>query len=122
KRALYFLDTRKIQHKFWGIMIDVTENGPLPVTTSKPCWWCHHNFYTMPIGCPLRYHCNASVSTNTSGALITGPTLFQKRFEEKLISANYDITGGSDFFETEGYFCSFPCCKAYITYQKNSIK
>src|SRR5271154_5279820 len=80
KRALYFLDTRKIQHKFWGIMIDVTENGPLPVTTSKPCWWCHHNFYTMPIGCPLRYHCNASVSTNTSGALITGPTLFQKRF------------------------------------------
>lgn len=124
KRVLYFLDTRKIQHKLWGIMIDVTENGPLPVTTSKPCWWCHHTFYTMPIGCPLRYHSHPTTisggAANASAGI--GPSLFQKRFEEKLISANYDITSGSDFFETEGYFCSFPCCKAYITYQKNSIK
>jgi hypothetical protein len=112
KRAMYFLDTRKIQHKFWGTMIDVTENGPLPVSTSKPCWWCTNAFRGMPVGCPLKYY------PNSSGVL-------QQRFKEKLKGANYpakDLEISNEFFETEGYFCSFPCCKAYITDQRNNVK
>lgn len=109
KRAYYFLDTRKMQNKFWSVMIDVTVNGPLPNTIQKPCWWCRHKFSTKPIGCPLKYH-----SQKSSG-------IEKERFEEKLKAANLPTTT-NDFFETEGLFCSFPCCKAFILDQKGSVK
>lgn len=109
KRAYYFLDARKVQNKFWGIMIDATINGPLPGTTQKPCWWCRHKFNTRPIGCPLKYNTH-----KTSG-------VEKERFEEKLKAANLE-TSTNDFFETEGMFCSFPCCKAFILDQKGSVK
>ena len=109
KRAYYFLDTRKIQNKFWNIMIDTTMNGSLPSTTTKPCWWCRHSFQTKPIGCPLRYNVNKQNGIE------------KERFDEKFISADLPIDT-NDFFETEGIFCSFPCCKAYILNQRNSSK
>lgn len=109
KRAYYFLDARKAQNKFWAIMIDVTQNGPLPNTTQKPCWWCRHKFSTKPIGCPLKYHPQKSTGIE------------KERFEEKLKSAGLPVDS-NDFFETEGCFCSFPCCKAFILDQKGSVK
>lgn len=115
KRAHYFLDPRKIRQKNWGVMIDVTENGPLPNSTGKPCWWCRHSFHSMPIGCPLRYH-----PPTTSGQSISIKEL-RGRFEEKLAKANFTI-GKNDLFETEGYFCSFCCCKAFILSQRGMVK
>lgn len=109
KRAYYFLDTRKIQNKFWGVMIDITLNGPLPNTIQKPCWWCKHKFSSKPIGCPLKYHPH-----KTSG-------IEKDRFEEKMKAVGLPTTT-NDFFETEGLFCSFPCCKAFILDQKGSVK
>jgi hypothetical protein len=109
KRAYYFLDSRKIQNKFWGVMIDVTLNGPLPNSIQKPCWWCRHKFSSKPIGCPLKYHPH-----KTSG-------IEKERFDEKMKSADFPTTT-NDFFETEGCFCSFPCCKAFILDQKNCVK
>ena len=109
KKAYYFLDTRKTQVKYWGVMMDVTSNGSLPASTNKPCWWCHNSFKTRPIGCPLIYHPH-----NAKG-------IDQGRFEEKLKTANIR-SDKNDFFETEGYFCSFPCCKAYILSQRNNAK
>lgn len=115
KRSLYFLDTRKIQQKYWGIMIDVTENGPLPTSTTKRCWWCNYNFHTTPIGCPLKYY------PPTAAAASSESSIFQKRFEENLKNANYK-SDTNDLFETEGIFCSFPCCKAYITSRGSNVK
>lgn len=109
KRAYYFLDTRKIQNKFWVIMIDVTLNGPLPSSIQKPCWWCRHKFGTKPIGCPLRYHPHKKTGIE------------KERFEDKMKNADLPTTT-NDFFETEGCFCSFPCCKAFILDQKGSVK
>lgn len=109
KKAYYFLDTRKNQIKYWGVMLDVTANGPLPETTTKPCWWCRHSFKTSPIGCPLVYHPHKKDGIDAS------------RMKEKLDAAGIEHTT-NDFFETEGYFCSFPCCKAYILSQRNNLK
>ena len=111
RRARYFLDSQKHPTKYWMIMIDVTLNGCLPHSTNKPCWWCRHTFSTPPVGCPVTYfpHKESGVE--------------KERFEEKLLAANIiskkDLTSGknkvtNDFFETEGYFCSFPCAKAYV--------
>lgn len=109
RRAYYFLDAKKAQNKFWVTMIDVTLNGPLPNSTQKPCWWCRHKFSSRPVGCPLRYH-----PQKNSG-------VEKERFEEKLKSAGLPVSS-NDFFETEGFFCSFPCCKAFILDQKGSVK
>lgn len=108
KKVYYFLDPRKIKLKYVGIMLDVTSNGSLPVTTTRPCWWCRSSFKTTPIGCPLVYH-----SQKHSG-------IDKQYIEEKFKLANFP-TDTNDFFETEGIFCSFPCCKSYILDQE-SIK
>ena len=109
KRVSYFLDIRKVQNKYWANMIDVTNIGPLPAITNKPCRWCRSSFVTRPIGLPLVYHSN-----KTSG-------IEKERFEEKLREANLPTTT-NDFFETEGIFCSFPCCKAYVLDQRGNPK
>lgn len=109
KKAYYFLDTRKIQNKYWGVMLDVTMNGCLPTTTTKPCWWCRNSFKTSPVGCPLFYHAHKKEGID------------KERFEEKIKILNLPVDK-NDFFETEGIFCSFPCCKSYILNQRNSTR
>ncbi len=109
KRAYYFLDARKMQNKFWCIMVDVTLSGPLPSSIQKPCWWCRHKFNFRPIGCPLKYNSNKCTGIE------------KERYEEKLKNTNLPAST-NDFFETEGIFCSFPCCKAFILDQHGSAK
>jgi hypothetical protein len=108
KRSYYFLDNRKIQNKFWRNLIDITSSGPLPHSTNKPCWWCRSSFTNNPVGCPLKYNIHKS---GDSGASVN----------EKFKNAGIK-TKTNDFFETEGIFCSFPCCKAYILDQRGIAK
>ena len=94
-------------------MAEFKINGILPPITDKHCWWCRHRFDNSPIGLPINYYCN---SNSLYGDKI------KNYFEKKNIMIETD-----DFFEVEGIFCSFPCCKAYILDQpfndnyKNSI-
>lgn len=106
-KYITIIDPAKNSIKMWITMIDFVREGFLPISTNLPCWWCRGNFDTSPIGCPIRY-----CSDNT-------PAKIKKRVIEKLELANLP-TDTSDFFETEGIFCSFPCCKAYIISQKGS--
>ena len=106
KRSYYFLDNKKIQNKFWRNLIDITSSGPLPISTDKPCWWCRHGFKTSPIGCPLKYN------SHKEGAVVVA-----EKFKKAGIK-----TKTNDFFETEGIFCSFPCCKAFIIDQRGIAK
>jgi hypothetical protein len=99
-----------MQNKLWCNMVDVLNNGPLPSSTNKPCWWCRHTFYTRPIGCPLKYIHDKP------------PGLERDRIVEKFEKADLPTDGKVDFFETEGYFCSLPCCKGYILDQKGYIR
>jgi len=102
KRSIMFLDPHKCYIKYWGVMIDMTINGPLPRYTSKPCWYCRNRFASHPIGCPIKYHTSKE----------EGPS--KERIEEVFSRLNLTIEDGTDFFETEGLFCTFPCVKSYI--------
>lgn len=110
KRSIMFLDPHKGQVKFWGIMIDMTANGPLPRYTPKPCWWCRNKFSYHPIGCPVRYNNHKDKG------------LDKERIEERIAELNISLENGNDFFETEGIFCTFPCVKAYILDQISKTK
>lgn len=110
KRSIMFLDPHKAQVKFWGIMIDMTDNGPLPRYSSKPCWWCRNKFSYHPLGCPVRYNNHKNKG------------LDKERIEERIAELNISLENGNDFFETEGIFCTFPCVKAYILDQISKTK
>ncbi len=106
KRVYYFLDSRKSQIKLWPTMIDITSLGVLPKTTTKACWWDRHPFTTHPIGCPLHYYDPTIPSLSRR---YTNAVAETKKTKEKI-------------FETEGYFCSLSCCKAYILNNRNNSR
>lgn len=107
KNSILFLDSHKNQIRYWPNMVDGNSGGVLPRMSNKPCWWCRCCFTSAPVGCPLRYN-----SSKTSG-------IDKDRMVERL-SKNNLPTDTTDYFETEGIFCSFPCTKAYIISQGTS--
>lgn len=106
KKIFYDVNKNKIVH--WVTMVDYLDHKALPETTEKPCWWCRYEFETMPIGCPVKYRPNTVKGKN----LELMEYLDKKGLDER----------SDDYFETDGIFCSFPCCKSYILNNRyNSI-
>lgn len=110
KRSIMFLDPHKSTVKLWGNMIDLAQGTALPRYTTKPCWWCRSTFKSHPIGCPIRYNPEKPNGTDRNRIL--------QRFKE----ANLPLDEGTDFFETEGIFCTFPCVKTYILNELSRTK
>nr|QBK86474.1 MAG: A1L transcription factor/late transcription factor VLTF-2 [Marseillevirus LCMAC102] len=110
KKVMYFTDSQKNRVKYWINMIDIAQTGALPLYTTKPCWECRSTFKSHPLGCPIRYCSQQEESLN------------QKRVKEKFKDANFPLDQGTDFFETEGIFCTFPCIKTYIIDQLSKTK
>jgi hypothetical protein len=99
KKYFYFFDVYKQKSKLVINMVDYL-NGALPLSTTKLCWWCRDSFTNSPIGIPLSYY----QSNNKS-----------KEIFKRL---NLDYSKGTEYFETDGIFCSFPCAKSYIVDEK----
>lgn len=103
RRSIIFLDPHKGKVKYWLNMIDIFFQKTLPLYTTKPCWNCRSTFKTHPIGCPLVYK-------KRDGKTDTDVNIIKKKFKE----LNLPLDQGTDYFETEGIFCTFPCVKEYI--------
>ena len=93
-----FYDLNKGKFNSLTTMVDIITQKYLPLSTDKACWWCGYTFDSCPIGLPLKYHEN------------NGKVNDMYNF---LKSRNLS-TEENDYFETEGIYCSFPCCKADI--------
>jgi len=118
QRCNIFLDLHKMKNKYWMNMFD-TFQGPLPLSTTKPCRWCHLTYTTIPLGCPVKYHSNISEDDTSIVHKI-----WKDRFLSYLKEMNLN-NDSTEFFETVGKFCGFCCIKGYIIEQikknKNSI-
>lgn len=97
KRNTTFVGAQKNHIKLWMCMFDHFKKGPLPIVTNECCWWCRNKFNTRPLGCPMRYIKSGS----------------NKAFEDFINNINFS-KDTSDYYETEGMFCSVGCIKAYI--------
>ncbi|MFO0089458.1 MAG: hypothetical protein ACK518_01350 [bacterium] len=107
-----YLDTSK---RYYITMIDSMSKKEI---SSQHCFWCRHSFKTIPIGCPIRYIPNKIIKTITSELSNDTYSICQTMTEnETKLNINDKIVRG--YYETDGSFCSFNCCLAYI---KDNIK
>jgi hypothetical protein len=81
------------------------------------CYWCRHPFNTRPIGCPIKYISSQAVKTYHSHISKDTYTIKQdvtKARREHLRDKRIKVRVG-EYYETDGVFCSFNCCKAFIS-------
>jgi hypothetical protein len=124
-----FLDESKRTYQCNISMIDFSTQHSVELLKYK-CYWCKHSFETTPIGCPLNYvssrvkktyHSEVSKDnytiteniTKCKRELIYNPNLFMTK-NKASISINKE-----EYYETDGIFCSFNCCKAFIKDNKH---
>jgi len=114
--VISFLDESKRIHTCHVSMIDF--NSRMNVNLLRyHCFWCRHPFDTRPIGCPIKYvpsqaekkyHSHISRDTYTIKENLTS----QKR--SKLRETDQLSLRIGEYYETDGVFCSFNCCKAWV--------
>lgn len=125
EETVSFLDESKVLRKNIVTMYDFLSKGMIPETTTLNCFWCRHNFDNKPIGCPLKY-CSSQYENKyfseitKDNYIIRNNITKEKRKELEQISNS--VVNQKEFYETDGIFCSFNCCLAFIEENKiNSI-
>ena len=91
------------------------------------CYWCRNTFDTIPIGCPLRYISNKTTnvySSQTSDYIITVSENVSKTrlngYNKHVKKENTTRSDQKEYYETDGVFCSYNCCKAFIDDNKGT--
>lgn len=126
-----FLDESKRPHICHVSMIDFKAKMDVNLLRYH-CFWCRNPFDTKPIGCPIKYVSNSAIKkyhsyisrdTYTINENITHrkkeTIKSSNRSEYNEIDPNVTLSSGS-YYETDGVFCSFNCCKAYIADNKHN--
>jgi hypothetical protein len=115
-----FLDEAKKSHTCYVSMIDFSSKMNINLLRYH-CFWCKHPFETQPIGCPInyvspqavkKYHSHISKELYTIKENITCNR--KNKINNDNIYLNFD-----EYYETDGVFCSFNCCKSYILNNKH---
>lgn len=121
-KMISFLDESKRLHNCHISMIDFQSKIDVNLLRYH-CFWCRHPFKSRPIGCPIKYissqaikkyHSHISRDTYTIKENIT------RKRRQNLDNTN-DIFSVNicEYYETDGVFCSFNCCQAWIINNKH---
>ena len=122
-----FIDESKKDHVCVVTMKDLLNENKLPEKTDLHCFWCRHVFDYKPIGCPIEYKHNKlfkkyySEITKTNYILQENITNVQFKNTSTLTEPNYSLdTLHQEYYLTDGIFCSFNCCYAFILENKQN--
>jgi len=124
-----FLDESKRLYQCNVSMIDFS-SGKNTDSLKYKCYWCKYNFKTIAIGCPISYISSKAKKTYFSEVSKDNFTIKENitKYKSNIIqdtslfmSKNKaDITvHKEEYYITDGIFCSFNCCKAFIKNNKN---
>ena len=115
-KNINFSDESKQLHKCKISMIDFNTQKECLYMYDKNCFWCRHSILkdTYGLGCPIKYIPSKCQKT------------YYSEISKDIYSINQDITSNSkvdkdnfkikdnDYYLTDGIFCSFNCCMAWI--------
>ena len=128
--VISFLDEAKKPHKCSISMIDFYTNNEFNNDRNKyDCFWCRNSIPNniIAIGCPVKYIPSQAVKSYYSeiskDKYIIKENITNKRQVtiEDSNDTRLDIID-RNYYITDGIFCSFNCCMAYITENKyNSL-
>jgi hypothetical protein len=123
--TIAFLDESKKLHTCSISMIDFSSKKDINLLRYH-CFWCRHPFETRPIGCPIKYVSTKVVKkyySNISKDVYTikeDVTTTRKNIIDSTAESDDIQTTNNTYYETDGVFCSFNCCKSYITENKHN--
>ena len=112
KEFISFLNQIKHTVKCVQVTTEIKENSKIP------CFWCRHDFDSIPISCPIKYIPNQAIKHYYSEISRNDYTI-----KEKVVSNTSKIEKDniknlklykSGHYIVDGIFCSFNCCKAFI--------
>lgn len=118
--VISFLDESKRVHMCHVSMIDFTSRMEVNLLRYH-CYWDRHPFNTRPIGCPIKYISSQAVKTYHSHISKDTYTIKQditKQRRHNLKDKQIQVKVG-EYYETDGVFCSFNCCQAFINAHKH---
>lgn len=112
-------------------MQDYLSGDFLPKNTDICCFWCRHQFEGIPLGCPITYK-NNQIEKNyyseiTKDNYIIKENIDNDRFKitkNNISFPDYKTKGiklvEKNYFISDGIFCSFNCCLAFINDNKGN--
>jgi hypothetical protein len=143
--VISFLDETKRLYQCHISMIDFKSHDDIR-NLSYYCYWCRHKFDSASIGCPIKYIAKKAVKNYYSEVSKDYYTIKEDitRKRSQMIHSQQNkfvftqIDGGAagatpgtvgscsininnkDYYSTDGIFCSFNCCKAFIKDNKHN--
>jgi hypothetical protein len=120
--VISFLDESKRNHVCHVSMIDFQSRMDVNLLRYH-CFWCKNPFDTRPIGCPIKYITSQAEKTYHSHISRDTYTIKENITEKRrhLIKNNDQLSVKiGDYYETDGVFCSFNCCQAWINDNKHN--
>jgi len=90
------------------------------ITKHYKCFWCRYPFISIPIQCPIKF-----VSTQIQRTILyhNKHYVLKENINRHNIDLNEDDTlsfsNDKSYYETDGIFCSFNCCQAWINDNKH---
>ena len=116
-----FLDESKKLHKCYASMIDF-QTKTNTSSLKYNCFWDRHPFNTPPIGCPINFISTQAVkqyySEITRDKYVIKENISIQRTHLIKDDKRVDIEE-KEFYESDGVFCSFNCCNAFIKDNKH---
>ena len=120
--CISFLDEAKKNHCCQISMIDFNSKMDINLLRYN-CYWCRHPFDTVPIGCPIKYIPSQAEKTYYSQISRDKYRIKENITEnkrKKIEETSDSISCTSEYYETDGVFCSFNCCKSWIKENKHN--
>lgn len=104
-------------------MVDSMTEQKITKHSFTCCFWCRHEFIGIAIGCPINYiHSRVHighVSKTTGDTYTNSHSLCENEVNNVPKTQTIESRG---YYETDGIFCSFECCMAFILDKKDSIE